>query len=242
MSNTKDILLGKLKLKILACGPSGTGKTLFGGGFPTPFFVDFDNGMLTLHDQNIDYETITEWRQVGPLVNKLVEDKEHETIVFDSVTRLSRILMLRIQKLNKAQGKGQKALAGMESPPSVPEYGIYFNNFVDMLDDVMCADKHIVFTAHLDPVKDEDSGELIGIFPLVMTKLRFQIADYFDECYRFYAEKRGQETVYSLTTVQDRKHQYVKTRLRGILPEVIDNPSYKKIMDYIAKAEKGKKK
>lgn len=235
MANTKDILLGKLKLKVLACGPSGTGKTLFAGGFPKPFFIDFDDGMLTLHGMDVDYQTIKKWTDVGPLVNKLLEDKEHETIVFDSITRLSRMLMARVQKLNAAAGKGRATLAGMGAPPSVPEYGIYFNNFVDMLDDVMGVDKHIIFTAHLDHVKDEESGELLGIYPLVMTKLRLQIADYFDECYRFYVEKRGQKTNYCLTTVQDRKHQFVKTRLKGVLPEVMDNPSYNKIMECIRK-------
>lgn len=238
MSNTKDILLGKLKLKVLACGPSGTGKTLFAGGFPNPFFIDFDKGMLTLHGTNVDYKTITEWTKVGPLVNELAEDKEHDTLVFDSATRMSRLLMLRIQELNKVQGKGQKHLAGLGAPPSVPEYGIWFNNMVELLDDVMAIDKHIIFTAHLDLIKDEDSGELIGIFPLIPTKLRFQIGDYFDEVYRFYVDREGQKVIYRMTTVQDRKHLYPKSRLKGVLPEIMDNPTYQKIMDCIAKAEK----
>lgn len=232
MSNTKDILLGKLKLKILACGPSGSGKTLLAGGFPTPFFLDFDDGMLTLQGRNIDYETITDWTQVGPLVNKLAEDKEHETIVFDSATRLTRILLLRIQELNKSRGKGKAGLPGLAASPSVPEYGIYFTNLVDMLDDVMAIDKHIIFTAHLDIVKDEESGAVLGIYPLIATKLRFQLADYFDECYRFYVDRKKGKPVYCMTTVQDRRHQYVKSRL-GVLPEIMENPSYQKIMDCI---------
>ncbi|GAH78650.1 unnamed protein product [marine sediment metagenome] len=43
MRNTKDLALDldKLKLHILVYGNSGTGKTMFAGTFPKPYFFRF---------------------------------------------------------------------------------------------------------------------------------------------------------------------------------------------------------
>lgn len=240
--NTKNIDITNYKLKVLVCGPSGCGKTRFLGTFPNLYVLDFDKGMLTLRGKDVEYDIFEDFADVGKKVNELAEDDRFDTIGFDSLSTLSDILMERIQEANASRPDSSRAVAGKSlkerklvgDPPTTKEYGFYFNNMKDLLLDVLAIDKNIVFTSHEDPLTDGKTNELLGIYPLMLTKLRLRIANYFDESYRMYVEREKNKPVYCLTTVQDRLHKYVGSRLNG-LPQIIEDPSYDKIIELIKK-------
>lgn len=212
--NTKDINLEHFKLKVLAVGPSGSGKTHFAGTFPKPFFFDCDAGMLTLRGKHIEYDTFLEYEAFKKAADIVSEDPGYETIVVDSLTRLSDMLLERIQGLNHSSGK----------TPTIPEYGMFFINMKRLLEEFLQLDKNVVFTAHEELMVDGITGAVEAV-PLMMTKLRFRLANYFDEAYRLSVGRKKGAPVYLLSTVNERKYSYVKSRL-GILPGEMEDPTY----------------
>ena len=53
IKQTKDIK--DPKVDALVYGRAGTGKTLLGGTFPNPIFVDTDNGLLSLRKKDVAF-------------------------------------------------------------------------------------------------------------------------------------------------------------------------------------------
>lgn len=236
MPNTSDLTLKGLKLKILLVGPSGVGKTHMAGTFSKPYFFDFDGGMLTLRGKNISYDTFTSYVDIEPKLNEVEEGDKYDTLVFDSITRLADLLMDRIQELNLSGSKKERTSTKMFAytpPPTIPEYMIFMGNMSNLLDQILAIPKHIIFTAHEEMMQDSLTDE-IDRWPLIVTKMRFRISNYFDESYRLTVNKG----VYGAITRANRRYQYVKSRL-GILPDLLEDPSYDKIMKLIR--EKGGK-
>ncbi len=224
MANTKDIDRTNTKIQVLVYGKSGVGKTHFGGTFPSPFFVAFDRKMLTLAGQDIEYEIVSTWKELEDVMAN-IEDIKQETLVFDSLTRYSDILMARIQAINKTTGK----------MPTLPEYGIFGGNIKEFLDDVLKIDKNIVFTAHEELTKDELTGEIFSL-PLMIGKTRYRLASWFDEYYRLYVDLHKGEYTYYMSTVPTKRYGG-KTSLG--LPAVIDDPSYSKIISLVKGEDSG---
>lgn len=225
--NTRDISLKDYKLKILVCGPSGSGKTHFAGTFPRPYFFDVDDGMLTLRGKDVEYDTFSKYADLETMANRLENDNNYDTLVIDSLTRLSDLLMDRIQELNHSSKK----------IPTIPEYGIFFMNMRRLIEEFVSLDKHIIFTAHEELMVDGITGAVEAV-PLMVTKLRFRLANYFDEAYRLSVGRVKSKAVYTLSTKNERRYTYVKSRL-GILPDVIDNPSYQIIEEVIKGENRG---
>lgn len=238
MPNTNDLTLKGLKLKILLVGPSGVGKTHMAGTFPKPYFFNFDvRGVMTLRGKNIDYDTFTSYIDIEPKLNEVEVDDKYETLVFDPITRLADLMMDEIQRLNLSESKKARTstkMFGFTPPPTTPEYGIFLGNMSNILDQILKIDKNIVFVAHEELLKDDLSGE-IERMPMIVTKMRFRLSTYFDEAYRL----RCNKGVYEAITRQSIKFSYIRSSFSGVLPDVIEDPSYNKIMELIK--EKGGK-
>lgn len=232
MPNTKAIKLEGLKLKILLVGPSGVGKTHMAGTFPKPYLFNFDvRGVLTLRGKDIDYDTFTEYKDIEPKLNEVEVGDKYETLIFDPITRLADLMMDEIQRLNLSESKLARTstkMFGFTPPPTIPEYLIFMGNMSNILDQILKIDKHIVFVAHEEQSKDELSGE-IERMPMIVTKIRHRLSTYFDEAYRL----RCNKGVYEAITRQSIKFSYIRSSFSGVLPDVIEDPSYDKIMKLI---------
>jgi len=55
LKSTKTLTSHSFKIKAGVYGINGTGKTTFGGTFPSPLFLDFDRGLLSLRGRDIPY-------------------------------------------------------------------------------------------------------------------------------------------------------------------------------------------
>lgn len=220
--NAKDINISDVKLKVLVYGANGTGKTTFAGSFPRPYFFDFDGGMLSLAGSDIDYDTFLSYDKAIGMLHRIEKDS-FQTIVFDSMTRMSDLLMDSVQSINHTRGR----------QPTLPEYGAFLTRMRNDLISILKIDKNIVFTAHEELFRDEVTGEVFCL-PLLIGKMRHRIGLYFDEVYRAYTEVKKGETEYLLLTRASRRYT-AKSRL-GCLPSRM-TPSYENIITAITEGK-----
>jgi len=153
------------------------------------------------------------------------------TVVFDSLTTLSRIFTNYIMHINQEQGR-------MFGNANLNDMGNYIRKMPELLGMIhMLSDYgvHTVVTAHVqlkenirglkkDPTDkaSKDQLEFYGTFrlPAVIGKdLPFQIGDYFDEVYFSFVERHGQQAEYKFETKGD-KDLLCKSR-SSVMPIII---------------------
>ena len=183
MSNAKDLKMDKLK--VLVYGPFRTKKTLFAGSFPKPYFFDCDDGMLTLHGRDIEYDTFIDENPLNPsawnkaesrlriLQENIKTGKEPdcliETVVVDSMTTLSKIAMNLVLLLNGRPGGSPQQNDWLPSMTMI-------ESFIYRLKSIP---RNLVLVCHEDVVKDEVVGNL-RILPSITGKLSTRIPNLFD--------------------------------------------------------------
>lgn len=248
--SAKDVTINTEHVKIFLTGDYGTGKSIFASTCPTPGFVfDADDTMQSYREKDFDYETLpltaTGWVAFEKTVREVKADvlaKKYATVVVDSTTSLTDMAMERALQLD---------------PSRTPEGGPVWNKHFMMVRNLMegklrqivswpC---NIVIIAHLYIEKDEKTGAIIGIEPLLTGQLSQMIPGYFGEVYcaftrQIASKTAGQppRTVYYLRTVP-RGHYKARSRLSGIerlLPDEIDN-NYQALTEAYDKSIKLKK-
>lgn len=216
MSNCKDISTENMKLKVLVYGGSGTGKSTFAGSFPTPFFCDFDGGMLCLRGKNVEYETYSDRSLLRPEAFSKFEAKieefkaqiaagsmPYQTVVLDSITTMQEACLRQIQYANRTVGK----------QTTLQEWGMLVGKMEDVLYSITSMNVHLVAVAHEQIVQNELSSEVM-ILPLIVgKKLPDRLGLFFDEVYHSRVD-RGQQgrPLYQMMTVADRMYK-AKSRL-----------------------------
>ena len=241
MSNTKTLTTDNMKLKILMYGGSGTGKTTFAGTFPKPYFFDFDGGVLSLRDHDIEYETYSDKSVLRPEAFSKFEAKieefksqlaagtlPYQTVVLDSITTMQESCLRQIQYANRTVGK----------QTTLQEWGILVGKMEDVLYTFTSLNVHIVTVAHEQIVQNELTSEVM-ILPLIVgKKLPDRLALWFDEVYhsRVGRGERGRP-VYQVMTVADRMYK-AKSRLNCF--DVIESGfNYDKMMTQLKARKPG---
>ena len=187
------------KLKVLAYGQSGSGKTCFAGTFPNSYFYDTDNGMLSLRNSKnkIEFDTYNDADlskpkailEIDKKTGELQKDCPYDTIVVDGITTIADLAMNRILFNNGRAG-------GVPQQQDWLQQMNWIKNFIVTL---LALPKHIVVLAHEQIEKDENFGSIKAL-PLVTGKLAGKIGLFFDEVYNSQAVTKGKETDYRLLT------------------------------------------
>lgn len=192
-------------IKVLVCGPPGTGKTCFAAGFPYPMLVlDFDskiNSAAAWYAGDQARLDGIEVRSLGkrldgsdPIaeMNKIITDElipqqksgamKYKTLVIDSATTFSAAVLQHIVKTNpgvKRVASAQGVQAGMQ------DFGILKREFARLIPGLLSLPMNVVMTAHIKTDRSELTGEIIRS-PIMDGSFSQELPIYFEEVYRVY--------------------------------------------------------
>lgn len=207
MPKTADIKNDLMESSFFLIGDSGSGKTTLAGTFPKPYFFDFDKGMAALagiegieydtfkdaphgsnrfvdHDRGI-YEHGTGWDEFLKKMNKIGEQIDkgecpYQTLVFDSATLMSQLVMNKILKQDGKAGKN----------PEIQHYGVESTKLKEAFDQITSWPLIKIVTAHIQ----RNTNELLNVtemLPLLTGKFAARSAIYFDEVYFIEVERKA---------------------------------------------------
>lgn len=192
-------------IKILVCGPPGTGKTCFAAGFPYPMLVlDFDskiNSAAAWYASDQARLDGIEVRALGkkldgsdPIadMNKIITEElipqqkngtmKYKTLVIDSCTTFSNAVLQHIVKTNpgvKRVASAQGVQAGMQ------DFGILKREFARLIPGLLSLPMNVVMTAHIKTDRSELTGEIIRS-PIMDGSFSQELPIYFEEVYRVF--------------------------------------------------------
>ena len=238
-----EISLDSVLVKTLVVGDYGTGKSVFASTFPTPgFLFDFDKGALTYKGKDFKYGqypiTANGWVEFEKDFNEVVKrtkEGEFKTIVFDSTSLLTDIAMERALQLDPKR-----------SPTGGPlwnvHYGIVRNLVEGKIRQLLQLQANIVVISHLEIIKDQESGAILGTQPLLPGALSTKMPGYFDEVYFAFSKVKDGKPDFYLQTLP-RGHYKARSRVSGkaqALPFEIPNdyPNLLKLIEAEMKKDK----
>lgn len=174
------------KLNILVYGPSGNGKTRFGGTVAMvakPLIASAESGLLSLKklmkELKVDFDyveikTFDDLREVYDHFGK--KDCPHDALVLDSLTEIQQVCMDSILK-EEDREKAQ-----------MQDWGTLNTRMTKMVRSFRDLNIHFVVTALASREKDEETQSYIAR-PLLQGKLQDTVAGYFDEVFYLHAVK-----------------------------------------------------
>lgn len=233
--------------KILLIGNEGVGKTHFIGTTPKPIYIcSFDKGYDTLagisgitvgifmeedrRKPKAHMEFKAKWDELRRGKKyKWPDGKEeqYKTIVIDSLTALSTIILYHEQLINNT----------VDKKPGFDAYGNLMQRLEDYVTQGVQMAEHFVCTALLETTKDDATGEIF-FSPSTEGKFREKAGQWFDAVFFMQVDKINGEKRYNMLTVGDRR-QKAKIRLPSKIANVvsaIENPTYEGLMVKINEA------
>lgn len=230
-----DVSLDSVFVKSLVVGDYGTGKSVFASTFPTPGFVfDFDKGILTYKGKDFKYGqysvNASGWVEFEKDFNTVIKDAKegkYKTIVFDSTSLLTDLAMERALQLDPKRSATGGPLWNVH-------YGIVRNLVEGKIRQLLQLDANIVVIAHLEIVKDQETGAVLATQPLLPGALSVKMPGYFDEVYFAFSKMKDGKPDFYLQTLP-RGFYKARSRVSGktqALPFEIPN-DYPNLMKLI---------
>lgn len=240
IKSAKDFKREDAFIKTLVLGDMGTGKSIFASTFPTPGFVfDFDNGVITYAGKDFDYGSYdmsakgwVEFEKDFLQVKKDVAEGKYKTVVFDSTTSCTDCAMARALQLDPKR-----------SPSDGPLWNVHYQivkNLVEgKLRQLLSLKCNIVLISHIKIVRDEETGAILSIDPLLTGDLSQKVPGYFDEVYFAFCKQKDGKPHWFIQTAPKGMYK-ARSRISGIhqlLPLEIPN-TYQDLMKAIEEGEK----
>lgn len=184
------------KLNILVYGPSGNGKTRFGGTVAMvakPLIASAESGLLSLRKLreelkvDFDYVDIKDFAELEEVYRYFKSPEcRHDALVLDSLTEIQQVCMdsiLKSENREKAQ---------------MQDWGTLNIRMTKMIRSFRDLGIHFVVTALSAREKDEETQSFVSQ-PLLQGKLQDTVAGYFDEVFYLHSAKvkdaQGKEEV-----------------------------------------------
>jgi hypothetical protein len=232
--SAKDVTPSSEYIKVFLTGDFGTGKSVFASTCPTKGYVfDFDDGIQIYRGLDFDYDnfplTAAGWvtfeKTLRDIKKAVIEEKKYETVVVDSTSSMTDIAMERALQLDPKRSETNGPIWNVH-------YMMVRNLMEGKLRQIIALPCNVIVIAHLYIEKDEKTGAIIGIEPLLTGQLSYMVPGYFGEVYcsfsrQVQAKKAGDppRTVYYIRTVP-RGWYKARSRLSGVqrlLPDEIPN-------------------
>ncbi len=255
LDRIKPVTELKTNLVMMVYGRSGTGKTHFGSTFPRPIlFIDTnERGTETIAmEEDVDVVRITEWSEMDELYWALLDkttEVKYASIVIDQVSNLQDIGMAEVLR------KGRK---GRDETFTQRNWGQlsgmlkqWISDFRDLSDDY-----NLLLIAHerINEAGGEDDEESIEpsigarVMPSVSAFLDGAVDSIGSTFIKERWETEGKEEVRHVDyCMRIGPHAFYSTKIRrpvaaGPIPELIVNPTFKKIKDLVTGKQKPKRK
>lgn len=191
-------------VKVLAYGPSGTGKTCLAAGFPGPIeYWDFDHKISSAAQHykgqsdrlsSIDvyqfaqlgkHERIAEWEKRLKFIDANKTKLPFKTLVVDSLTTLSSMML--DDYIHRSQKGIKRALADI---PAMQDYQLLDKHLTQIISGLLALPCNVVFIGHMNAEKDESTG-MIMKRPLMAGKFADKLPIYFEEVYVSQIDSNG---------------------------------------------------
>lgn len=253
MPSATTVTANTERLKVMSVGEPGTGKSILGSSFPTPGFIfDFAKSIISYQGLPFDYQqydmTAMGWmkferdtallakcikeKKSFPEPNEPQVDKEYQSIIVDDLSAMTAVCMERALQLDPKRSE-------TGGPVWNVHYSMVRNLMEGRLKQIMNLDCNIQLIAHLEVIKDQKTGNILGVQPLLTGALSTVIPGFFDEVYYHTTKREGGDTSWLIQTVPIGWNRS-RSRLSGkarLLPDYLPN-DYNEIMAYLT----GKKK
>ena len=201
--------------QILIIGPPGAGKTTFCLQFPNVAIIDADlnldgpeqrlrksnpnleyrYGAVSIDDKGAIVDEDKRFTRLTTLFDEAKQDPWVKTIVEDSLTNITQILIWQILSLTKG--------SNME----IKDWGTHRGKMLSMLikQRLSCKDKTVIFTCHqedkmkkLDPKSLE--ATLIGYVPSINPGLQSDLPGMFTDCWHLQMRQKPGNTYQNILT------------------------------------------
>jgi len=244
----------KTNLVMMVYGRSGTGKTHFGSTFPKPIlFIDTnERGTETIaQEEDIYVVRVTEWAEMDELYWALLDktmEVEYASIVVDQISNLQDIGMAEVLRKSR-KGRDETftqrnwgQLSGMLKQ--------WISEFRDLSDEY-----NLLFIAH-ERVNEGGDDEEEAIEPSIGARVMPSVSAFLEGA----VQSIGSTFIKERWETEDKEevrhvdycmrigpHAFYSTKIRrpvaaGPIPELIVNPTFKKIKDLVTGKQKPKRK
>ncbi len=222
---TKDIK--DPKVDALVYGRAGTGKTLLGGTFPNPIFVDTDNGLLSLRKKDVAFISChrkdggTWWNEVRE-ATKLALDSNYESVIIDSFPLVCEAMLASICSQNR------------KTKPTFDEWVALWNGTQEYIAMVRASTKNSLFICGEQFERNEITGQ-VWCLPALQGQARTKVDHLFDEIYHAETEMvSGKPAKYSLLVRPDGTSTAKSRALSATATTSSIDPHYQSIKNLIS--------
>jgi hypothetical protein len=214
------------RVRALLYGDTGVGKTRFAGTFPKAFFLDSDKGGRTLRELHVPHLPLERGERVFELimdVMRKVRAKETpfevETLVFDSLTSLTDMLMIEAMKYPPP---GKMSLDANKQKPEWDHYSLIQNRLKTIVKTAQDLDVNIVATCGTKLERDEVRGTFVGK-PNILGSFRDLVGYEFDDVIYMTIEGGIKDRKYVAYTT---RVSYYEAKSRSGLQSRYEDPTY----------------
>lgn len=218
-------------LKVLICGPAGTGKTCFAVGCPYPIlFLDFDGKVNSAaawwkNDKerldNVDVRNMSRrLDKVDPIKEMLqiIEqelipaqkngESKYKTVVIDSVTTFSAAVLRHIVETNPGI---KRVISAQGVQPCMQDYGILKREFMRLIPGLLSLPMNVIMLGHIKTDRNDLTGEIVR-GPLMDGSFGNELPIYFEEVYRSYM-RDGKPFI---QTKSDQNYDFCRSQIPGL--------------------------
>lgn len=223
----------------------------FEEGYLTALALGYDIPRLVPEDEDDVIRIITDTDAVVEMIHQDERFREYEpkTFIFDSATALEQLLLGYPSRRDSNKrvirvGKGIMAIDRnrQNERPSIEDYGDLSGKMVGFFNGVRQMPYHTVITAHAHigeveadnnrtlSEKSRTSSRNMGL-PALTGKLQYRADNLADFFLHLSAERKGKEIEYVASTIPSGLW-HSRTRIAGIIPHEIKDPTYEKLVSY----------